>query len=300
MSGPSTGTQPDSGIKLLSGDTCIIDNTNVTQHGIALWLTPASGIYLGSVNVGANCFFDNAGTNSGGSQNCVLFSGAGEVQNTKFTGVWFGLSHAQSGCAILPVTGGTVTGVSFTGCEFPGNGDSGIIFGNSSGGTVTGVNIVGGGSGGNTNNGVRITGACSYWSIVGHISGNYSGRGSNNYGIEIDSAASDYFKIDGCNLWNNTTSALSDNSTGTHGQITNNAGYNGASVAIGITVSASPFTYTAGHTPEMVYVDGGTVSSITMDGNVLINQTAASIYMPPNSAITVTYSSLPTLTKKKL
>jgi hypothetical protein len=83
---------------------------------------------------------------------------------------------------------------------------------------------------------------------------------------------------------------------GTGSRIEGNAGYNpvGAST---ITVGASPYTYTAGVSPETVYVSGGTISSITIQGGTAGPVSPCSIPLGPNEAIVVTYTVAPTMTK---
>lgn len=84
---------------------------------------------------------------------------------------------------------------------------------------------------------------------------------------------------------------------GARSQIINNRGDIVRGVAAAITVTASPFTYTAGPRPESVNITGGTVSSIVMNGVTISTATNQTISLPPNVAVTVTYSSAPTMTK---
>lgn len=81
--------------------------------------------------------------------------------------------------------------------------------------------------------------------------------------------------------------------------VRDNPGHNPQGPA-SITVGASPFTYTGGPTPEMIYISGGTVSLITKAGTTLFTSTDKSIRLEPNQAIIVTYSSAPTMNKDRL
>lgn len=78
--------------------------------------------------------------------------------------------------------------------------------------------------------------------------------------------------------------------------IKDNVGYNpvGASA---ISPGASPYTYTAGVSPETVYIYGGTVSLIVKGGITLYNTTGHSVELEPGKAVVVTYSSVPTMNK---
>jgi hypothetical protein len=81
--------------------------------------------------------------------------------------------------------------------------------------------------------------------------------------------------------------------------VRDNLGYNPQGPAA-ITVTASPFTYTAGYTPETVYIDGGTVSAIVKGGVTLRTSTGTAVQLAPNEAVVVTYSVLPTMVKDRL
>jgi len=90
---------------------------------------------------------------------------------------------------------------------------------------------------------------------------------------------------------------------GTTSIVEDNIGYNPQGPA-SITVTASPFTYTAGSSPEVVYILGGTVSLIVKSGTTLATGTSAtmpvSVRLEANQAVVVTYSSAPTMNKDRL
>jgi hypothetical protein len=76
--------------------------------------------------------------------------------------------------------------------------------------------------------------------------------------------------------------------------IRRNPGYNPQGVAA-ITVTASPFTYTAGATPENVSISGGTVSIIAKNSITLFATTNQDVWLEPGESVTVTYSAAPTM-----
>jgi len=123
---------------------------------------------------------------------------------------------------------------------------------------------------------------------------------SNNicYGCEkgIHIKDGDYIFIEGNNLRGNTTAITVESGKNTHGWIRNNPGYNPVGVS-SITVGTSPFTYTAGSSPETVYIRGGTVSDISVDGTTLFTDTGHSIDLEPHQSVVITYSSTPTMVK---
>lgn len=301
MSGPNSGTQPDYGLRLLAGDTCYISNTNITKHGTSA-INPANGSNCFAVTA-VNCSFDNAGTTSGGSVPSFTINPSGGVKDCKFTNCWFGYSAGSFGMAMQPTSStGLVDGIQFTGCEFVNNGDGGIIWGNNgSGALVKNVVVTGGAFAGNTNTGIRFYGGASGVTITGSRIGPYAARGANGYGIVIDggSASADVL-IAGNNVIGNTTANISDSATGSNVQVYNNNGYNSATTLASVTVGASPVTITAGHTPEVHYLRAGTVSSITQDGTQIFAATPATINLAPNESYVITYSVVPTVTKKLL
>lgn len=77
------------------------------------------------------------------------------------------------------------------------------------------------------------------------------------------------------------------------GVITNNPGYNPQG-ALAVTPAASPWTYTAGNTPEVLYLTGGTVSAVVKSGITLATASPCSVALDPGEAVTVTYSVAPT------
>jgi hypothetical protein len=89
---------------------------------------------------------------------------------------------------------------------------------------------------------------------------------------------------------------------GTNMFIADNIGYNPVGPAT-ISVGASPFVYTAGPSPETVYIWGGTISSITFDKNggglteVASNQSPCTVHLGPNDQLKVTYSAAPNMNK---
>jgi hypothetical protein len=62
-------------------------------------------------------------------------------------------------------------------------------------------------------------------------------------------------------------------------------------------VGASPFTYTAGNTPETVHVFDGVVSSITKNGVQLARVTNVSVNLDSGQSVVVRYSVAPFMTK---
>jgi hypothetical protein len=299
LSGESSGTQSTFGIRLRAGDTMHLDGINVTYHGRALFIDPPAGYALYATTA-LGCLFDSAGVIAGPINACSAeITPAGDVRDTKFIGCWFGIASAADGCLIVPSGSGTVNGIEFTSCEFVDNAVNGLHV---VGSAVTNWHVNGGWASGNGDKGIYVNGASTLFTIHGFSAGNIAGRGVNGTGIALSAAASDKFIISGCNLEGNSVANLSDASTGTDGKILNNRGYNFnlTSSFSTITVGASPYAYTAGHTPEVVYIYGGTVSSVSQSTNTIKNGTDITVYLAPGEAVGVVYTVAPTMRKKIL
>ena len=70
-----------------------------------------------------------------------------------------------------------------------------------------------------------------------------------------------------------------------------------AGVTSAISVTASPFTYTAGNQYETIYITGGTVSVVSVAGTTVFSASPCTVRLAPGKAVVVTYSVLPTMNK---
>ena len=94
------------------------------------------------------------------------------------------------------------------------------------------------------------------------------------------------------------TTAISNSSSAATIVIHDNPGYNPVGGSV-VTPGGSPWTYTAGPSPETHYISGGTLSSLIV-GGVGIGYNPASlntIQLGPNESYSVTYSVVPTVHK---
>lgn len=83
---------------------------------------------------------------------------------------------------------------------------------------------------------------------------------------------------------------------GTGNIIRSNTGYNPVGIS-SITVDVSPFTYTAGASPETVYISGGAVSAIAKDDHAIFGDSGRSVNLEPYESIVVTYTEAPIMWK---
>lgn len=134
-----------------------------------------------------------------------------------------------------------------------------------------------------TGEGVQVKSTAIRTSILGN-------KLSGSTGIVIDSSAS-YTTAIGNDLNGNSVGTI--NGTGTNGYLIRNAG---APNTVGVlTVTGSPYTYTNGAFAVVIYVYGGTVSSVTVDGTEVATSSDCQITLSPNQVLVITYSSAPTV-----
>lgn len=268
------------GIQITNNGAINITDCDIIRHGSCLLINPGNGETASAI-YGLNSYFDTA-------TNGVVIDPAagGTVAQCRFVGCWMG---AHSGHGVIIGSNGTIRGVEFISPQIFSNGTRGVFLG---GGAD--VNFVGGGICGNTGDGVTVSANVSDWSFIGTRIGDGYGKSGNANGIVVSAGTSTRWTVIGCSVRGNTGSAISDSSTGLIKRISNNLGYNGATSSI--TVGASPFAYAAGNRPEMVYIRGGTVSSITVEGVTVHTQSNVSVYLRIGAQVVVTYSSAPTMT----
>lgn len=124
--------------------------------------------------------------------------------------------------------------------------------------------------------------------------------GTQKYGVTVEAAISvlQAFVNDN-NLKNVATQAINILATGAlSGWVSNNPGYNPQG-AVALSPGGSPWTYTAGNTPEVVYLAGGTVSNVTKNAISIATALNASTPLPialdPGESFVVTYTVAPTI-----
>ncbi len=290
----AVGFNPKAGIQI---DACGDITMNWCQ-----WLKCQSGCFIdpgagGAVQVAAsvyaiNSFFDTCGTYGLAIQ---PQSANGTAQRMRFTSCWFS-SAGTSGILLDSGTnGGNIDGIEFVAPQVYLNGSHGV---NVVGANTVNFKVTGGGVTGNGGDGILIQAGVGKFDITdccigptGSIVGNTSNA------IQILAGTSSNFHIVNNRLTGNG-GTIADGSTGTNRWKTGNIGYNPVGTNA-ITVTASPFTYTAGDAPETVYINGGTVSQVTVGGVNSFSQTNCAVRLGPGTAVVVTYSALPGMATSK-
>jgi hypothetical protein len=213
-------------------------------------------------------------------------------------GSWIGSTLSSNGIQITSARGEVYIGA---GTRIMGNAESGVFIGASSKLVTIDGCYIGANSSKTFNlfNGITVNGGSTDLRIVNNKIGTVAfGSASQAFGIFLTSGATNKITIVGNTLDGNLTGNLSDNATGTEKTIVANTGYNPSPIA-NITVGASPFTWTnnTGATAT-TYINGGTVSLVTLDSYAVASGSNVSVSTPHGSSLIITYSSAPTLQRK--
>jgi len=274
------------GIRLLETSDTIIHACSIIDCTVGLHLIPPSGVTVGATQV-IGGFYDNCGEYG------IRLDGTNGTIHRFFAGngVWFS-SNGKDGFNTI---GPNIQGVLLNGFIAIFNDDNGILI--NDGDDVKIVNGFISGNGVVSGHGINIGGDIDGITVKDNRVGLCCGIVSETQlrGILINDGAVNVRVFDN-DVQDNSTSGLLDNATASTIFLRDNQGFNPVGSS-SITVTASPFTYTAGHSPETVYVRAGTVSLIVVDGRTLFVATPATVSLPPNVAVTVTYSSAPTMEK---
>lgn len=288
--GVGGGSSPAAGIKITNcGDVSMI-GCHFMSNINGMLLAPGASQTCSSIYA-VNTFFDG---NTQFGVNAAPTSITGTIQRVRFNGCWFA-SSGKSGVILDTLTvAGTIDGAHFIDCEVFLNTEQGILL---AGTNTKRVKVLGGKIAGNTGSGVYVLAGIDNWQVQGATigpCGSLSGNGG--YAIVSLAGTSDDVLIQGNQVYGNTSGVLSIASTGSRRRIVDNLGYNPVG-SVAITVTASPFTYTAGDSPETVTINGGTVSSVVVGGVSSFGQTNCTVSLSPGVSVVVTYSSIPTMVK---
>jgi hypothetical protein len=134
--------------------------------------------------------------------------------------------------------------------------------------------------------GVVLSG-CSYFNVSGNI--------FDTFDIAVDLTGATV----GCTVGGNTYNGCTTNVNDASSSATNSVYFDNATAAANLTVGSSPFTHTAGSSPEIHYVFGGTVSNISKGAVQTAATSNVMVHLKPHESYTVTYSSLPDISFEK-
>jgi hypothetical protein len=274
---------PSAGIELQNCTSLLASNLEIIQQGACLAITPGAGQSCDSDNF-VECFFD-----SGSYSVYCQTAGSGAISRLTFLNTWGG-DGANGGWLFNNAGGGVFSGVSLVECSGCVNGGAGV----SINGPVTNFKIIGGTYAQNTNSGIAAaqTGDIK---VIGADCGSYAGLSGNSaYGISLGANLTAAL-VTACGLVGNNA-PLQDVTVGAIPKIIkDNPGYNPLQPTV-ITPTGSPFTYeNLSGGPVLVFVDGGTVSNVTLAGLLIATASNFVTLLPQGVALVVTYSAAPTM-----
>lgn len=284
-------------ISLKSAGGIYWDNVGTFGGGIGLSVGPGAGQHVGDLFL-VNCSFD-----SHTDQGINITPTTVDAYVTRFqcSNCW---SATNKQGLWVDATNGKVRGLSWVGGRVINNREGGVaLIGDVKDVLLEGLDIGYNSTALNgTYVGIAVTPSASDVRIfnnrIGQPMDYFGGTEFTNQqsaGISLYDGASDYLKISG-NVLRGDVFTLYNGSTGTHNEITNNAGYNPIGSS-SVTVTASPFTYTAGSAPETVYIQGGTVSAVARGASTICSASPCYVALPPNGSVVVTYTVAPTVVK---
>jgi len=284
MGAQSPANVAEAGIRVRNSVSLTIDNVSIIQQGKGLLIDPtaASGPVLNLI--ASNCYFDNC------TYPIYVNPNGGTVRRLTFINCW--ASSGNAGLTLIASGGATIKGVRCYNLQANLNSGAGVNVG---GVNVSQLSFIGGNVSGNAygfyfNNGipdVRISDM-----DIGAYD-DFSGNATS--GITFAGSGYTKVRITDNKIVGNGTSIQNENLLGSGSVVARNEGASGSTAAI--TVGASPFTYTAASRPETVYVRGGTVSSVTVEGVQVHAQSNVSFQLRPGASAVVTYSAAPTMNK---
>jgi hypothetical protein len=284
------------GFRFINGVGGYINSFYTNSIGYGVVIEPGSGAVVSVIDMLSGTF-DGFGPNS--TVGVLIQPSAGEVSSIRITncnmaGFQYGMWVKQQ------AAGSVVEDITVTNCGALGNSKAGFEL--DFGATITLQNCTaqGNGSTATPGPGLMATGnpSLSNLRITGgsYAAGSYSHHSnSQNYGIIINGGASDV-RLSGLNATPNVTGSILVSGVNPGLIIENVRGYNPVGQSA-ITVGASPFTYTAGSSPETVYIYGGTVSNIRIGATQVAAASPAQISLTPGESIIVTYTAAPTMVK---
>jgi hypothetical protein len=155
-----------------------------------------------------------------------------------------------------------------------------------------------------TYHGILVANNATHVAVKGNRIGALFSGGNNQGFAFVSGGTSDYLIVTDNDVQGNVTAGISNGASGTHNIIRDNAGHNPVGATAATTMGASPFTYTAGATPETHYVKQAATNTatITQGGqqiSALVGATTYyTIHLEPNESYVTTWvTTAPTYTK---
>jgi hypothetical protein len=232
IKGQSSVLQSLAGISISSCGNGVISNVSTLHCGNGLELIPNGTSSRIQALFVSDSYFDS------GNKYGVFISG-GFVNLVKFCQVW-ACSNTNGGILVSGTAAAPVQQIDFVSVQASANTNASGGFGN---GLyieqyATNINVFGCSFGGNTANGIAVASGITDFKITNSTCGDTGEfAGNSQWGIFIDSGASNSYVVSSNNLFGNTTGALFDGGTGTNKTVYPNIG-----VGTAITTNSVPST----------------------------------------------------------
>ncbi|RWF74526.1 MAG: hypothetical protein EOQ34_05205 [Mesorhizobium sp.] len=291
----STGARPLAHVSLFNcGDISLIGCQFIAAT-YNMEVAPAAGQGVYSIK-STNSYYDQAGT----TNVRIVPTSTGVVKRGVFVNNWIS-SAGTHNVDIEPGSTATVDGLTFS-CNEVFGGTYGYYMTGISG-NLTGINISNEMIAGSSSAGIAMD-TVTKAQITNNVIGNVGGFGGVATGISTFGAMSKV-EIVNNNLDGATTKINIAGATFSGGsRIEGNLGYNPVGAVAAAAAGASPFTYTAGPSPETVYFKqtATNTATITQGGQQIATLANASTYYPvdlgPNESVVVTWATTaPTYTR---
>lgn len=273
----SGGTRPFAHLNINHVEDIMVSDSQFIGAQSNLNLIPASGQYIGLYK-SVNTQYDDAT----GPSIRIVPTGTGMVNEVVIDAPW--IKGTLQDVLISNAGGGTVNTVDIMNAMMTGTGN---------GVEATGVGNIGVFNckiGGHTT-AIALTDVAK-GRICGNVLAAHGIYAVNTTGLYM-AGTTDGVLVDDNNL--TSTTPVSYSASGTKNRLVNNNGYNDTGGMSAITVGASPATIAAKPYPRTMYLNGGTVSLVTVNGTNTLQSTNHAIYLAPNHTLSITYSVLPTL-----
>jgi hypothetical protein len=240
-----------------------------------------------------DCDFDAAASDA------VVFdtTGGGSIITVNWNGSRIGFSGGRG----LVIMGANGLSFQFDNLRSEKNVGHGVEISGGKNLTFDNAQILGNAATGATNTyGALISGGDGI-SFTGGRNGPYEPVLNNQlYAFVFTSGFTGVATLNGMDLRGNVTGPILDGATTAKINVSLCPGFNPGGLGI-ITVGASPFVYAAGRSRETVMIRGGTVSNVQITDTVgtlaVFQASPCTVVLEPGQTCTVTYSSLPTITK---
>jgi hypothetical protein len=225
---------------------------------------------------------------SGAGNGSPADSGKYMIHHNRFIG--------SSGVGVKIISSSPLSGVKFGDNLISGSGSIGLDI--VSGG-LTESDIINNRIVNNTGPGFRLLGTQSKVRIKGNRIGETRDIGrTQTYGIEFASGGVyTGLEVSDNDITGNVVANLNIQGKLSSCIMKNNLGHNPQGTDT-LAVTASPMTYTAGPTPENLYVIGGAWATVSLNGVTIATSAPTVIMAQPNDVVVFTYTAAPTAIKR--